>query len=362
MNETKKIIAERRIPDALTSKDGVKIKSAKEFEKHREYIKKLLEEHIYGHMPPAPDHFAVELDNENARFCAGKAPLRTLTATVTLGKNKFTFPIRAVIPKSEKKLPCFVSINFSSDVPNKYLPIEEIVDGGFAVFAICYSEITADNKSFRNGIAKYLSPKRRTLSSPGKIAMWAYAAMRVMDYIETLDCIDKDNVAVIGHSRLGKTALLAAAFDNRFKYAISNDSGCAGAAIKRENEGEHIDQITTRFPYWFAKKYRKYATDEYSLPLDQNYLLSLIAPRHLLVGSAEDDLWADPKSEFISTYMASSAWELYGVPGLIHNGEIPKANTVLDKGNISYHIRHGMHYLSREDWQIYMNYIKRQMK
>jgi hypothetical protein len=121
-----------------------------------------------------------------------------------------------------------------------------------------------------------------------------------MDYVETLDFIDLSSVAVIGHSRLGKTALLAATFDERFAYAISNNSGCAGAAITRGKRGEHILEITNRFPYWFAKRYAKYAADESTLPLDQHFLLAAIAPRKILVGSADEDEWAGPESEFLS--------------------------------------------------------------
>lgn len=361
MNSIDKIIEERKIPNVLITKRGKAIKTAKDFDKNRAEIKKLLEEHIYGVMPERPEHLDVELLSEDRVFCAGKAPLQTLKFTVTVGNEKFSFPVRAVIPKSEKKLPAFIHINFRPDVPDKYMLSEEIAEEGFAVFSFCYKEVTSDDKDFKNGVARLLSPKRRTQNSPGKIAMWAWAAMRVMDHIETLDAIDKENVAVIGHSRLGKTALVAGAFDERFKFAISNDSGCSGAAITRGKQGEHISDITGVKGEWFCKRYEKYSVDESSLPLDQHYLLSLIAPRHIVIGSAEEDLWADPTSEFLSAYLASSVYELYGLTGLVHNGEIPTPKSILDKGNICYQVRHGLHYLSREDWLVYMDYVKKNL-
>jgi hypothetical protein len=361
MNAVEKIINERNIPDVLLTKRGKKIKTAKEFDKHRQEIKTLLEEHIYGVMPKKPDHLMYELESEDRVFLAGKAPLQVLKFTVIVGDEKFSFPVKAVIPKSDKKLPAFIHINFRPDVPDKYMPSEELADEGFAVFSFCYKDVTTDDKNFKNGVAKLLSPKRRTQNSPGKIAMWAWAAMRVMDYVETLDTIDKNRIAVVGHSRLGKTALLTAAFDERFSLAISNDSGCSGAAITRGKCGEHISDITEVKGEWFCKRYEKYAPDESKLPLDQHYLLSLIAPRRIIIGSAIEDTWSDPTSEFLSAYLVSPVYELYGYKGLIHNGDVPKPKTVLDEGRVCYQIRNGLHYFSREDWHVYMDYFKKHL-
>ena len=358
MNSIDKIISELRLPEILKFKGGKPVVTTKDFDKRKEEIKALLQEHIYGKIPERPEHLRVEIISINNNFCAGKAPHTRLSFTVTVCGKEFSFPVSAVIPRDKKNLPAFISLNFKSEVPNEYLPSEEIADRGYAVFSFCYKDITSDDDNFSNGIAKLLSPTRRTLTSPGKIAMWAWAAMRVMDYVETLDFIDLSSVAVIGHSRLGKTALLAAAFDERFSYAISNNSGCAGAAITRGKRGEHILEITNRFPYWFAKRYAKYAADESTLPLDQHFLLAAIAPRKILVGSADEDEWAGPESEFLSAYLVSEVFEkVYGIKGLMHGGDIPKAMSVLSGGSVYYHLRHGMHYLSREDWNLYMDYV-----
>ena len=361
MNTVDTIIKERNIPDALIARSGKRITTPKEFDAHRKELQKLLQEHVYGYIPERPKHLKVSLVSRDVKFCAGRAPLITFNFTATIGDTEFSFPVKAVIPEADNPIPAFIHISFRSDVPDRFMPSEEIADNGFACFSFCYQDITDDSDNFKSKAAKLLSPKRRTLTSPGKIAMWAWAAMTVMDYVETLPEIDKDNVAVIGHSRLGKTALLTGAFDTRFKYVISNDSGCTGAAVIRGKVGENIAAITNVYGYWFSKKYARYASCEQALPLDQNYLTSLIAPRHLIIGSAEGDVKADPTSEFLSACLASEAYKLYGLSGLIHNGEIPKAKTVLDDGDICYHIRHGNHYLGREDWAVYMNYIKKMM-
>ena len=358
-----KMISERNIPEILKFTNGKPVVTLADFEKRREQIKSLLQDHVYGRLPEKPEHMRVELKSCDNSFCAGKAPLSKLEFTVTVSGKEFTFPVYAAIPRDKKNIPAFIFINFRKDVPDKYLPSEEIADRGYAVFSFCYKDITSDDGDFSNGIAKLLSPARRTQNSPGKIAMWAWAAMRVMDYAESIDCIDLSSVAVIGHSRLGKTALLSGAFDERFKYIISNNSGCTGAAVTRGKRGEHILDITNNFDYWFAKKYAKYAVDESSLPMDQHFLLAASAPRNILIGSAEEDTWADPESEFLSAYLASEVYEkIYNINGLSNSGDMPRAKAILGDGNIYYHVRHGLHYLSREDWILYMDYIDKKRK
>lgn len=363
MDYLKTKAAERNVPSILTFNNGAPVKDINDFELRRKEIKALLEEHEYGCIPEKPNHMEVDEIDFDKRFCAGKAPLRKLKFTVTFEDNRFSFPVMTVIPDKEGKLPAFVHINLRPDVPDKHMPSEEIADRGYAVFSFCYNDVTKDNKNFKSGVAKYLVPSRKKQNAPGKIAIWAWAAMRVVDYIQTLDTIDKDNIAVIGHSRLGIAALLAGAFDDRFKYVISNNSGCSGAAVLRGKTGENLSVLVGVRPYWFCPRYADYTVFENNLPLDQHFLLAASAPRHLLIGSAHEDTWADPESEFISSYLAGEVYEkIYGIPGLIHENKIPEPKTVLDKGNICYHIRKGFHYLSREDWNVYMDYIDKCME
>ena len=356
------LIKERNIPDALTTVRGKKVKTVKDFEKRREEIKKILAEKEYGYIPPKPEHMTVELVSEDIGFCAGKAPLKKLIFKFTNEGKEFSFPVSAVIPKHEGKCPAFVMINFRPDVPDKYLPSERIADRGYAVFSFYYKDVAGDDNDFKSNCAKHLCKNRRSKTAPGKIAMWAWAAMRVMDYIETLPEIDAENVAVVGHSRLGKTALVAGGYDERFKYVISNDSGCSGAAITRGKIGETVPRITTVFPYWFCPRYTEEAEDSCNAPYDQNFLTALTVPRHLMIGSAEEDSWADPTSEFMNAVMTNEAYAIYKMTGLVHEGEVPAPKTVLGDGDSLYHVRHGRHYFSLEDWEEYMNFIDKYVK
>ena len=341
--------------DGMLSRRGVPtldVLSKEDFLKRKPYIKEIIQKNEYRFIPENPEHLSVSVSEEDLSFAAGKAKAQTIEIKLFREGRTFSFPVYSVIPNKPERMPAFIYIGRNRNIPDKYLPSEEIADNGFAVFSFSCEDVAEDDVSFRSKLASFLGINRHFSAAPGKLSLWAYAAMRVMDYVATLDFIDTESVAVIGHSKLGKAALLAAAFDERFKYAISNNSGCSGAAISRGKRGESVHDITNRYPYWFCPKYSRLAADFEASEFDQNFLLSLIAPRRLIIGSAENDLYSDPESEFLGAYSVSKIYELYGLDGLIHNGEIPKAPTLFDKGNICYYLREGEHYLSRDDWQV----------
>jgi hypothetical protein len=222
----------------------------------------------------------------------------------------------------------------------------------------CYNDVTLDeNDHFESGLAA-MYPRENPETDWGKIGMWASAASRVMDYVQTLPQIDKSRIFALGHSRLGKTAIWTAVQDERFAAGCSNDSGCSGAAITRQKQGEHVKEITKNFPYWFCGNYQKYIDRENEMPFDQHQLLALMAPRTLYVASAVEDLWSDPYSDFMSAKLASDAYELLGVTGLVNpTGEMIGVNEHLHEGNVGYHMRAGKHFMSRDDWKQYMAYF-----
>ena len=356
------LLKERNLPPLLVMKDGTEVKTPEDFEKRREEIKTLLQEKEYGIMPPRPDHMRVEIVDEYANYAAGRGVLRTLKLIFELGEKEFSFIAHSITPKSEGPHPAFVHINFYPEIPNRYQPTESIINRGYAIFTFNYKDVASDNDDFTNGIAPYLVKSRRRSNSTSKICLWAWAAMRMMDYIEALPEIDKDNVAVIGHSRLGKTALVAGGFDERFKYVISNDSGMSGAAITRGKVGEDAETITRVFPFWFCPWFINHSDKSEKHEFDQHFLNALTVPRHLMVGSAEEDVWADPTSEFLGVLAVNEAYRLYGMEGLRHGDELPKAEVPLSDGDSHYHMRADTHYLSIRDWDYYMNYIDRFVK
>ena len=317
--------------------------------KSREEMLDILQREVYGYMPPEPTEltFTTEYDVVST-YAAGKAKIREVTVDCVVNGNPFSFKFRGVIPNGTEKVPFIIHIGMALG-EHRYQPNEEIVDNGYAVFNFNYTSIASDDKDFTKGLAACLYPDgTRGDTDAGKIAMWAWAASRVMDYcVQELDHkLDLNRGGVAGHSRCGKAALLAGATDTRFQFVYSNDSGSTGAAISRLKGGEDVDRITSLFPYWFCKNYKQYADREMEMPFDQHYLLACIAPRHVLVGSAAADDNADPVSEQLGCLAASPAFQ----NGFVCDGVALPGDEFFE-GDIGYHMRAGKHYFSREDWQ-----------
>lgn len=314
----------------------------------------------YGVLPPAPDKISWEIIPSGiGSFCTGRASLDTVNCICEINGKSFTFPFKATIPNADGAHPFFVMINFRADVPDRYLPIEEIIENGYAVLSFCYEDISLDKNEFESGLAGVLYENgKRGENDCGKISMWAWAAQRVLDWAQTQPRLDMNRAMVCGHSRLGKTALLAAATDNRFALAYSNNSGCMGAAISRDKEGERKEVICRVFPHWFTEKFNARSTDESLLEFDQHYLVSSISPRYVLIGSASEDIWADPKSEMLNCVASSPAFENEGVKGFCHSDRYAEIGESFFEGNIGYHLRQGPHYFGRPDWLKLMEFAK----
>lgn len=327
--------------------------------KSKEEMLDILLREEYGYLPPKPDKVTwVETDNYIPCFCAGKATIKKVDITSYIGDKTFTFPVYVSIPVGKEKYPFFVSLNFRDSVPDRFMPTEEIIDNGFAVLSFSYLDITSDDNDFTTGLAGVLfNGKTRSDSDAAKLSLWAWAAHRVMDYAETIGSLDKNCSIVCGHSRLGKTALLAAATDERFAGALANGSGCSGASITRDKIGERVREICQNFPQWSSGTYKKYIDKESEMPFDQHYLVAAIAPRPVCVSTAIGE--HDPVSEMLTCIAASPAYEKYGKPGFVSLDRLPVVGDRFHDGNIGFQMRDGIHYFSREDWNCAIEFFKK---
>jgi len=242
--------------------------------------------------------------------------------------------------------------------------LEMLIERGYALATVHRDQIDPDNyrNDFSDGIHPLFYENNQVEPEAdewGAIGAWAWGLSRVLDWLETEDSIDAERVAVIGHSRLGKTALWAGAQDRRFAMVVSNNSGCGGAALYRRCYGERIHHMLKPVGYWFCRNHRGYQRQEQTLPVDQHMLLSLVAPRPLYVASATNDRWADPRGEFLAAKHASPVYELMGRKGL-GDHDLPEPNTPIHT-RIGYHLRSGDHNVTAFDWQHYLTFADKHL-
>ena len=384
------------LPDLLVTSRGKKVTTAEDWMRlRRPEILDLFSSHVYGRVPRGNVRTEFIPGRSDPAALCGKAVRKEIFVRSTIGSLENLMTLLIYLPAISKgPVPVFLGLNFEGNhticsdpgisvtrswVPNNVQacvldhsatplsrgaaapswPVERIIERGYGLATIYYGDIDPDfDDGFKNGIQPLFYAKGQTEPAAdewGSIAAWAWGLSRAMDYLQTDPRVDAKKVIVLGHSRLGKTALWAGATDSRFAIVISNNSGCGGAALSRRIFGETVGMINDRFPHWFCRNFRQYNRHEQALPLDQHMLLALIAPRPVYVASAEQDSWADPKGEYLSSYHAGAVYRLFGKAAL-DSESMPPVNQPLIHQDVGYHIRAGAHALSRYDWERYMDF------
>ncbi|MBT3199888.1 MAG: exo-alpha-sialidase, partial [Phycisphaerales bacterium] len=371
------------LPDPLVTVGGKKVTDAKAWPARRKEILELFQREMYGISPGRPAKMTFKVFESDDNALGGKARRRQVRVSFTGNPKKDAMDVLIYLPKNAKgPVPLFVGMNFRGNhstttdqavrlnTASKHKrgaaasrwPAEAIIARGYGLATIYYGDIDPDkHDGFQNGVHGLLDKYngRRPPNAWGSIAAWAWGLSRAMDYFETTDEIDHKRVAVMGHSRLGKTSLWAGAQDQRFAMVISNDSGCGGAALSKRCFGERVGRINRSFPHWFCENFKKYNEKEQALPLDQHMLLALVAPRPLYVASADEDLWADPRGEFLAAKHAGPVYQLLGKKPLPGN-DIPPLDTSI-QGDIGYHVRTGRHNVTDFDWSSYMDFADKHL-
>lgn len=348
------------LPDVLQKPDGTRIRTALEWTgERREEVLEMFSQEMYGHVPSRPEglHFE-ELSSETV---FGQAGIRKTVRIFLDADGRHGFTVLLHLPKTARgPVPVFVGLNFKGndatldERASSRWPYERILAAGWGVATAWRDEIEPDTPhGAEGGVRSWYNPG----GDWGAISAWAWGLSRILDYLEGEPSVDASRAVVIGHSRLGKTALWAAANDRRFAGVVSNDSGCCGAAISRRKVGETFQAIDTTFPHWFTRAFDKYRGSEEAFPGDQHWLLALSAPRPLYVASASEDQWADPEGEWLSAKEAGAVYALFGQKGI---GEVyPAPDTPDASGRIAYHVRSGAHDIKAWDWEQYIDFFSR---
>lgn len=359
------------LPDPLQFDDGREVRNARQWEKKRRpQVLEVFAQEMYGHMPARPEGLHFSTISEETVY-AGLG-LRKVVRIYLDADQAHWFDVLIHLPKDAAgPVPMFVGLNFKGndatldERADFRWPYELVLKAGMGVATAWRDSIEPDGKDSKLAEAEGVCRDGGVRSwynndgDWGAISAWAWGLSRIVDYLETDEAYDTDRLAVIGHSRLGKTALWAGANDLRFDMVISNDSGCCGAAISRRKFGETFAVIDTSFPHWFTREFDKYKGREETFPADQHWLIALAAPRPVYVASATEDLWADPKGEWLAAKAAGPVYALFGMQGL--DDGMPAPDVSDGDGRIGYHIRSGAHNILAFDWQQYISFMNRHL-
>ena len=377
------------LPNPLVMFDGSLVTTPEAWiNQRRPELKALFEHYMYGHLAPAPVKIDYTVDRVDRKALGGKATLKEVL--IRLGSADLpAIHLLLVVPNERTKpAPVFVGPNFNGNhtvlvdpgitLPTAWLPtnspggtgnratdagrgkdvdvwaIERSVDRGYAVATFYNGDIEPDRPDGKDGIRSRYRSAQGGLHDWGTIAAWAWELHRAVDYLLTDRDIDAHRIAAFGHSRNGKAALLAGAFDERIALVIPHQAGCGGTAPSRGKIGESVKAINDRFPHWFNAEFKRFNDQPERLPFDQHCLIAMVAPRPVLLSNATEDQWANPSGQFEMLQAAEPVYRLLHAGGLTAK-EMPEPGRLVD-GNLGFFIRSGKHSTTPEDWKVFLDF------
>lgn len=377
-----------KLPDPLVLQDGQPVRDRAIFiEKRRPEIVKLLEENQYGRSPGALKATTYDVFDKGTPAFGGKALRQQVTVRFSPEASSPKMDVAVYVPAAATgPVPLLLCLNFSANsnviddpglkagevwsrekkrVPAEqgmkfgHLPVEAILAHGMGVAAIYYGDIEPDFAGgFPYGVRHLFAAEGSQLKPDdwGAVAAWAWGLSRALDYLQANPKIDPKRVALFGVSRLGKAVLWAGARDTRFALVIASCSGEGGAALSHRIYGETVRNVNKAFPYWFCTNYLKYGDRINELPVDSNLVLALLAPRPVLLQTGSEDLWSDPRGEFLAAVAAGPVFQLLGAQPLGTDQMPPVGQPILH--TLGYYEHDGGHGALPSDWDQFFRFIE----
>jgi len=386
----------------LQRPDGTLIRSVEEWEQYRPELLEMFRTEMYGHAPTDLSRIRYEMFDCDTCALNGKAT-RIQVRMLWEGRSEGRYTdMLLYLPNIKGKegfarVPVLVGLNFQGNhsvhadpgirlteafvegpshffknygiVDNRateaargnnanHWPIEQILDRGYGIATAYRGEISADERGTLDGVQNLYPELKERDDNWATIATWAWTLSRMADWLVSCERVDTSRLCVFGFSRLGKTAVWAAANDERFSAVLSQESGSGGVKLFRSGIGEDIHRLCTVFPHWYCKNFRKYMDRDTELPFDQNQMLSLIAPRAIYVSSATDDKLSYPKGEFDGLKATAPVYALYGTENILPDSQPAECRPVGIGTSLGYHVRPGGHDVKTYDWDCYLLFLQ----
>lgn len=366
------------LPDPLVLRNGQPVRDAETwFKQRRPELIKLYETEVYGRVPNSAPKVKFELVATDLTALSNSAIRKDFVGHIGNPTNGPTVNLVLYLPANTTgPVPVLLHLLFgnppadspvytNSTRPGEIGPISDILARGYGYASFRYTQIEGDSRTNSLSIVRKLAlPSGQigpALDEWGTITAWAWAASKVLDYFESERAVNAKRVALIGHSRLGKTALWAGARDPRFALVFASCSGELGASLARRDYGETVDDVITNFPWWFAANFKKYSARWNELPVDSHLLIALNAPHPVFITGGTQDQWADPQGMFLAQVAASPVYRLLGKKDL-GTIELPPLDTPLINGDLGFLYHTGPHSITADDWKTLLEFADRHLK
>jgi hypothetical protein len=391
-------------PNPLVMQNGTQVATKEDWlTKRKPELKTLFEKEMYGALPRGETKLTTRVLFADDNAFGGTGSLTEIELSLFAKPDSPPIRLLIAVPKERPRagVPVFVGLNFCGNhclidddrvrIPTGWMydkypgvqgnrasaegrgkmrdvwPLADIVRAGYAVVTCYNGDIQEDRNDTSGPLMPFASPTDTSLQKPkadstATIMLWAWGLHRIVDYVAADQAFDAKRVAVIGHSRLGKAALVAGAFDDRIAVIFPHQAGCGGTAPSRHAnpKAEGVKRINKSFPHWFNANFKNYNDDPTQLPFDQHSLLALCAPRAVLYSNAADDEWANPTGQFEMMTGANPVYKLFGVEG-ISEDKMPNLGSRVES-RLGYWIRAGKHEMNRDDWTTFLSFAKKWLK